>query len=591
MDKPRFLLAIVLCLAVLLLWNHLFPSPRRPAPPPQTAPPGVESGPESAPATAPAPSPEGARTASAPYLRSTLEAPSGDVLLESPELRLVLSGTGAVAKDARLKGFYPDTASERTSSEEPATWLPILRAPAGGSATFGLRDHAGSLGLELDSVPWAFVPLSSDGALLARCPLSNGLTFEKEFRPGKAPFTVEVVLRLANEDRSAVGRDLPLSFSPASSIFPYGDSLYADPVAVAALKEGYSLEAEQMVADPKGGGRPRPFPAGEVLWAGSMNKYFAVLAKPLPPTRFVFARALPLVDPDAPGEAPRRLLAPECGLSFHVKPPGEVEEKRIEVYFGPKRPADLREAESTYREVLSLDYGMFGWISRLVLWILGLFHSITASWGASIVLLTCLVRSALFPLNRHQQVSMARFTEKARKLQPQLEELKRKYKNDFRKFNEAQGRLYKEHGLRPPFLGCLLMFLQLPVWYGLFSALRVGYDLRHAPFLWIEDLSQPDRTLAFGFTLPWPLHWTHLNVLPLSMMVVWWLQQRMAPKPSDPQMAAQMKVLQFIPFLFGFMFYTYPAGLSLYWLVSSSLGILESKIIRRQTGLAVRPTS
>ncbi len=586
MDKPRILLAIVLSLGVLLLWSYLFPSPRSSSPSPRPASPA----PDSTPATTRAASPEVASPASAPTVRSTLEGPSEDVLFETAELRLVLSGTGAVAKEARLKCFYPDAASERAGSERPEDWLSILRAPAGVSATFGLRDHAGSLGVELDRVPWAFVPLSSDGALLARSPLSNGLTFEKEFRPGKAPFTVEVVLRVANEDRSAVGRDLPLSFSPASSIFPYGDSLYADPAAVAALKEGYSHEAEQIVADPGGGGRPRPFPAGEVLWAGSMNKYFAVLARPLAPSRFAFARALPLVDPEAPPEKPYRLLAPECGLSFHVKPPGEVEEKRIEVFFGPKRPPVLSDAEPTYREVLSLDYGMFGWISRIVLWVLGLFHSITASWGVSIALLTCFVRAMLFPLNRHQQVSMARFGERARKLQPQLEELKRKYKNDFRKFNEAQGRLYREHGLRPPFLGCLMVFLQLPIWYGLFSALRVGYDLRHAPFLWIEDLSQPDRTLPFGLAIPL-LSWTHLNVLPLAMMFVWWLQQRMAPKPADPQMAAQMKVLQFIPFLFGFMFYNYPAGLSLYWLVSSSLGIFESKIIRRQTGLAVRPTS
>ncbi|HKB15388.1 MAG TPA: YidC/Oxa1 family insertase periplasmic-domain containing protein [Planctomycetota bacterium] len=586
MDKPRFLLAIVLCLAVLLLWNYLFPAPRRLSPPlPVASRPGTTSAP------AAAASPDAAPTASAPGLRSTLEGPSEDVLLETAELRIVLSGTGAVAKEARLRRFYADAAAERNPSEKPEDWLSILRAPGGGSATFGLRDHAGSLGLELDRAPWAFVPLSADGALLARCPLSNGLTFEKEFRPGKAPFTVEVVLRVANEDRAAVGRDLLLSFSPASSIFPYGDSFYADPVAVAALKEGYSLKAKQIVAKPDGGKEPRPFPAGEVLWAGSMNKYFAVLARPLAPSRFVFARALPLLDPEAPPARPWRLLAPECGLSFHVNPPGEVEEKRIEIYLGPKRPADLREAEPTYREVHSLDYGVFGWVSRIVLWILGLFHSITASWGASIMLLTCLVRSMLFPLNRHQQVSMARFSEKQRRLQPQLDELKRRFKNDFRKFNEAQGRLYKEHGLRPPFLGCMLMFVQLPVWYGLFSALRVSFDLRHAPFLWIEDLSQPDRTLAFGFALPWPLRWTHLNVLPLSMMVVWWLQQRMAPKPADPQMAAQMRVVQYLPFLFGFMFYTYPAGLSLYWLVSSSLGILESKIIRRQTGLAVRPTS
>ncbi|HET6201811.1 MAG TPA: membrane protein insertase YidC [Planctomycetota bacterium] len=584
MDKPRFLLAIVLSVAVLVLWAILFPAPRRPAPS-SAAPTAAEEAPPSR--SVPA---ESAPAPRVPGVAGLLAGPSEDFVFETNELRIDLSGRGAVARQIRLKRFYPDAASERRASDKVEDWLALLRAPERGPATFGLRDHAGSLGFDLDQAPWAFALLSSDGALLARCPLSNRLTFEKEFRPGAHPFTLEIVLRVTNEDPDAVGRDLLLAFSPTSSIFPYGDSFYKDPVALAGCRKGYSLETENVVANPTGNGEPRPFPAGEIAWGGSMNKYFAALARPLPPARFAFARAVPLADPGAPPTARWRLLAAECGLSFHLQPAGQVEEKRLEVFVGPKRPGVLRAAEPTYDRAFRLDYGWAGWVSRPLLWILGLFHSLTGSWGVSILLLTLVVRGALFPLNRHQQVAMARFQERARKLQPQVEEIKRKYKNDFRKLQQAQGQLFREHGLRFPAFGCLTMFFQLPVWWGLFSALRVSYELRHAPFLWIEDLSRPDQTLSFGSAIPF-LGWTHLNLLPLAMMVVWWLQQRMAPKPADPQQAAQMKVLQFMPFLFGFMFYNYAAGLSLYWLASSSLGIVESKIIRRQAGLPVRSPS
>jgi YidC/Oxa1 family membrane protein insertase len=138
-------------------------------------------------------------------------------------------------------------------------------------------------------------------------------------------------------------------------------------------------------------------------------------------------------------------------------------------------------------------------------------------------------------------------------------------------------RVMKEHGVGLP-LGCLTIFLQIPIWYALFQALRVEFALRHQPFLWVEDLAMPDK--LFGLPI-----WPHgFNLLPILMLVLWVLQQKLAPPPGsadDPQVRMQMKMMKFMPYVFFFMLYNYAAALALYMCVSSVWTIAESKLVRR----------
>jgi YidC/Oxa1 family membrane protein insertase len=121
----------------------------------------------------------------------------------------------------------------------------------------------------------------------------------------------------------------------------------------------------------------------------------------------------------------------------------------------------------------------------------------------------------------------------------------------------------------------------MPIFIGLFSALRTSSDLRHQPFaLWIDDLSRPDELMYLGWDVP-IIGLEYLNLLPILMVVLWILQQRGMPQPTDEQQARMQKMMMFMPIMFGFLLYNYAAGLSLYMITSSGLGIFEQKVIKK----------
>jgi len=214
--------------------------------------------------------------------------------------------------------------------------------------------------------------------------------------------------------------------------------------------------------------------------------------------------------------------------------------------------------------------------------VLRFFHGLCGNWGVAIILLTLLVRLVLFPINRRSQTAMARYQSKMKRVQPKLEEVKKRFASDPKKLREAQARIMQEEGAFPPLGGCLPMFLQLPVFFGLFSALRTSFDLRQAPFgLWIHDLSRPDQLLRLDLRLPLLPDIEYLNVLPILMVVLWVLQQLGMPKPADEQAARMQKMMMFMPVIFGVFLYNYAAGLSLYMMTTSGLSIIEQKVIKK----------
>jgi YidC/Oxa1 family membrane protein insertase len=124
----------------------------------------------------------------------------------------------------------------------------------------------------------------------------------------------------------------------------------------------------------------------------------------------------------------------------------------------------------------------------------------------------------------------------------------------------------------------------MPIFLGLFYILRTAPELRQAGFLlWIDDLSMPDQLIGvdrFHYTL-FCIHINGLNVLPILMTLAWFLQQQTMPKPQDPQAQQSQQMMKFMPIMMGFMLYNYAAGLSLYWLTNSTIGIIEQKFIRK----------
>ena len=208
---------------------------------------------------------------------------------------------------------------------------------------------------------------------------------------------------------------------------------------------------------------------------------------------------------------------------------------------------------------LTVDYGWLWFISIPLFKILSFFHSLIGNWGFSIILLTLVVRGVMFPLTKAQYTSMA----KMRLLQPKMIELRERYKDDRAKLGQETMRLYKTEKVNP-LGGCLPLIIQMPIFIALYWTLMESTELRQSSFiLWITDLSVYDPYF----------------VTPILYGISMFFLQKMSPTPiTDP---IQKKVFMAMPFVFTFMFCTFPAGLTLYWLVSNCFTIFQQVTIFR----------
>ena len=171
--------------------------------------------------------------------------------------------------------------------------------------------------------------------------------------------------------------------------------------------------------------------------------------------------------------------------------------------------------------------------------------------------------------------------EKMAKVKPQLDALNKRYKDDPKQLQAEMMKFNKEHKLlSAPLKGCLPMFLTMPIWFGLFTALRVMYELRGAPFVgYIQDLSRPDMLFELGIPLI-----PHFNLLPIIMVALWLYLQMGTPLPKDPQQRQMMVMMRFMPIMMGVMLYGYASGLMIYMCTSSLWGIVEQKVTKKILG-------
>jgi YidC/Oxa1 family membrane protein insertase len=229
------------------------------------------------------------------------------------------------------------------------------------------------------------------------------------------------------------------------------------------------------------------------------------------------------------------------------------------LYAGPQEQASLKDIAPGLN--LTVDYGWLTVVAAPLFWLLQFLHKWVANWGVAIILLTVLIKAVFFPLSAASYKSMA----KMKLVTPRMTKLREQYGNDRARLNQAMMELYKTEKINP-LGGCLPIVVQIPVFISLYWVLLASVELRHAPFyLWIHDLSAQD-----------PYY-----VLPLLMMGSMVIQTKLNPVPPDP---VQAKVMMIMPFAFGVMFFFFPAGLVLYWLVNNILSIAQQWQITRMIG-------
>ncbi|WP_300271582.1 membrane protein insertase YidC [Halomonas sp.] len=227
------------------------------------------------------------------------------------------------------------------------------------------------------------------------------------------------------------------------------------------------------------------------------------------------------------------------------------------LYMGPKVQDYMESVAPNLK--LTVDFGWLWFIANPLFWLLDKIHDVIGNWGWSIVLLTILVKAALWPLSAKAYKSMARM----RKLGPEMQRLKEQYGDDRQKMSQEMMKFYQKEKINP-LGGCLPILVQMPVFIALYWMLLESVELRHAPFMfWIQDLSVKDPFF----------------ILPILMGASMFVQQMLNPTPPDPM---QAKIMKMLPIVFTFFFLWFPAGLVIYWVVNNIISIAQQYVITRR---------
>lgn len=334
----------------------------------------------------------------------------------------------------------------------------------------------------------------------------------------------------------------------------------------------------------------------QLAWFGVNGAYFNAIVRPIDAAGGPAAAWLRTVDAVWENTDATDTHLRDVVTRFNVATvdlaPGQNSLVTAKVYFGPKKRDVLKTDYYSaypiaYDETLVMSSGLCGictfqWLIGILVQMLNFFHFVVRDWGVSIILLVLVVRSLLHPITRKSQENMM----KMGKMGPKIEEIKKRYADDKEGLNKAMVAVYKEQGAAPV-LGCLPMFLQMPIWISLYSSLQSTFELRQAPFLynltWIKDLSKPDHLINFPtFTLFGLVPISGLNLIPFLLAIVFFLQQHFTPKPpaTTEEQRMQQQMMKWMTLVFPVFLYSMPAGLTIYILTSTSFGIIESKIIR-----------
>jgi YidC/Oxa1 family membrane protein insertase len=609
--EKRLLIVLPLCLAVILGWSVLaermgWTHPRRSAPPAaaSSSAPAVPTTADGAATPAGAAKPEPA--APAPIVPRVADAEARELVVGVGDFRAVFSNRGAVLKELRTSRYVDSAGLDASEKSRFEHWERLLSPLESGGTELDsmmLRTSPSSDALRaapLESELWsmrALGPADAPNGVEFQLSPGTGVTFFKRMWlvPDERRVRVEIEIKNEASGQASGAREFvltPAACMPAES----GDRYYPEPRVIAVSRPRADqapiplVMAREERSSEAQGAFTLPSP---LSFTGVYNKYFAVLlhaADDASRPALIGASWRRLRDDawarENPAEADRarRQIIGDVQLELALPPPGESRAWDFDVYAGPKDRASLEQAWPDHAVIPQQDLGFFNAISSVLLVVLNGLHWLTRNWGVAIILLTILVRGALFPINRRSQTAMARYATKQKRLQPRIDEIKKKHANDPSRQRQEQAKLMQQEGLFPPLGGCLPMFVQIPVFFGLYRALGVSFDLRQAAFLgWIKDLSLPDRLLEINLNTHLPLVGTiqYLNVLPPIMVALWIWQQRGMPLPADEQAAKMQKMMMWMPVMMGFFLYNYAAGLSLYMITQSSLGVLEQKVIKK----------
>ncbi|NBW97092.1 MAG: membrane protein insertase YidC [Planctomycetia bacterium] len=459
-------------------------------------------------------------------------------------------------------------------------------------------------GLELANREWQIAPGSDASRVRFIARLPDGLEVAKEYRlvpeRGGPGYELELAVEFV-----AAGKETVLTYALdgptglptegwwyTSRVARDWGSLAVRDVAMRFAGEQSTLVSGLKMADAAldhpatavRDGKPLSFAGVDALYFAS-----ALIPEAAGPTAPVLEEVRPLVVGDVPPAARRKLVDVTCRLVSReiLLTPGTPVVHGYRVFAGPKRPELLASfgAEGARMDDL-VYYGWFGWVARPMIAILHAIHAVIGNYGLAILLLTVIVRGAMFPVSRKQAIS----SQKMQVLQPEMKAIAEKYKNEPEKRTKATQELWRKHDYNP-MGGCLLVFIQIPIFMGLYRSLATDVELRQAPLFssalrWCSNLAAPDMFWDWSNVLPQfltaPEGWLgpFLNLFPLATIGLFlWQQKLFMPPALDEQAQMQQQVMKYMMFFMALMFFKVPCGLCLYFIASSLWGIAERLLL------------
>lgn len=470
------------------------------------------------------------------------KAPERTIVVSTDYYDATLSSYGGRMISLKLKK-YRETGAPNSPPYEmirPGERMPFGLVVTQGNQTIDDADVAYAT-----DAPSRVAVTGGPSIIVLRAVTSDGLQLQKTFifSPGTYVFDLHAQVASSNPSKpSAIGLTMsqPLTALPGYRDYP---EIQAD------VQGKTTTEMEKAL---RKGVQPL---SGHIQYAGFGDRYFLAAFIPQHPTLGVLSMSYTGAEADAQ-------------MTFEGN-----DKVATRVYMGPKALDILEHADPALSK--AIDLGFWGIIALPFLRLLKIFYYVVPNYGVAIILLTIVVRLATLPMSIKGQRSMMRM----QRLQPQVERIREKFKDDSERLNREMMELYKRNHVNP-IGGCLPMVVQFPVFIGLYEALLNAVDLRHAPFFgWIQDLSAPDCLHIPGMPML-PLTTCHgIPVLVALMTVSAFLQQWLMPRQADP---SQQKLMMYMPVAFSLIFLSLPAGLSLYYLASNLLGIAQQVILNKE---------
>jgi len=399
--------------------------------------------------------------------------------------------------------------------------------------------------------------LSTDGKSLVQVAEKNGVLYEKTYTLNPNSYVLEVKHTVTNKTSNTISSTIyselvrdgtSIDESQFYSTFT-GPAIFTEKDK---FKEVAFSDIENKKITP-----PAALGSDEPGWVAMVQHYFASAWIPQLNTKreFYFDKL------------DKNLYRVGMTSSLEMIPSGASQTQTAQLFIGPDDETILRPISPGFE--LIKDYGRLTIIAKPIFWFLTQIHSVVGNWGWAIIILTVLIKLAFFPLSAASYKSMARMKE----VQPRLVQMKEQYKSDPQRLNKEMMEMYKKEKINP-LGGCLPVVIQIPVFISLYWVLLLSVEMRGAPWtLWIHDLSAPDTSLSglVGLSIP-------IGILPILMAISMFVQTKLNPAPPDP---VQAKVMLFMPLAFSLMFFFFPSGLVLYYIVNNLLSIAQQWQINR----------